>query len=307
MVRASLGILATRGNNCYHLTDERRGVAPSASIFTLPTNESCMSLEEFGAHLRKQREQRKLTLTNISEATRINVRFLEAIERGKVSALPQAYIRAFIRAYAWAIDADPEEVIRQYDETHQENQASAAHQVARSKQEPVGPVDKRKPVDLSHPRFLSRDISLATLAVVVIAAVIYFSNSGSDLSAQRDPLEVPFDKVVQESEAALVKPESVTTPPIIAAAMLEDSLRLEMTTLDSVWMMIVIDKTRKGEYLFPPNRKRSWVGKDQFVISMGNAGNATFKLNGKDLGLLGRRGTVVREVVVTDEGIRRIE
>ena len=72
MVRASLGILATRGNNRYHLTDERRGVAPSASIFTLPTNESCMSLEEFGAHLRKQREQRKLTLTNISEATRIN-------------------------------------------------------------------------------------------------------------------------------------------------------------------------------------------------------------------------------------------
>jgi hypothetical protein len=84
-----------------------------------------------------------------------------------------------------------------------------------------------------------------------------------------------------------------------------DSLRLEITTTDSVWVSVVIDATRKGEYLFPAGRVRTWAARDQFVISMGNAAAATFRLNGKDLGALGRRGAVARNVLITQAGVQQ--
>jgi cytoskeletal protein RodZ len=54
-----------------------------------------MTQEAFGAELRKERESRQITLQDIFAATRINIRFLEAIEDGRFDVLPAAYIRAF--------------------------------------------------------------------------------------------------------------------------------------------------------------------------------------------------------------------
>jgi hypothetical protein len=58
--------------------------------------------------------------------------------------------------------------------------------------------------------------------------------------------------------------------------------------------------------LFPPNRKRSFMAKDQFSITMGNAGGATFKLNGKELGSLGKRGLVVRNVLINQARLKTL-
>ena len=37
---------------------------------------------------------------------------------------------------------------------------------------------------------------------------------------------------------------------------------------------------------------------------MGNAGGATFQLNGKDIGPLGKRGAVVRNAVITEANLK---
>lgn len=266
-----------------------------------------MNLESFGAELRKQREQKQLTLEHISEATRINVKFLRAIEDGKFSTLPQAYIRAFIRAYARMIDANPEEVIHRYDETNQEIQVVAEQWVMRGKQEAVAPAEKITPDDIKSPRLPQREVLLLAAVAAVVFIIVYFTTSGLKPGEEKTVTEVPFDKVVQESEAAVVKPETAVTRARPVSGTTTDSLRLEISTSDSVWMTIVIDDVRKGEYLFPPDRKRTWVGKDQFLISMGNAGNATFRLDGKDLGVLGRKGSIIRDVLITEGGIKRPE
>ncbi len=84
-----------------------------------------------------------------------------------------------------------------------------------------------------------------------------------------------------------------------------DSLRLEITTSDTVWVSIIINNVRKGQYLYPPGRNRTWAAKEQFLISMGNAGGATFRLNGGNLGALGKRGAIVRNVLISQSGIQR--
>ncbi|MEX0736861.1 MAG: RodZ domain-containing protein [Bacteroidota bacterium] len=262
-----------------------------------------MSLESFGRQLRTSREQKQMTLAAISDATRINHKFLEAIENGKFSILPQAYVRAFIRAYAKAVDLDADEAIRRYDEENREIQSAAEQWIARSRPAPAAPSGtlKQRPPLLS--QLKHRELLLLGLTVLAIVAVAYFSYTTADSVPPETLQEVPFDSVVRETEAATSPEEQAKPATLPMSSPVSDSLRLEITTLDSVWMTILIDEDRKGEYLFAPNRKRSWAAREQFVISMGNAGNATFRLNGKDLGALGRKGAVVRGVLITDDGI----
>src|SRR2546428_5689025 len=75
--------------------------------------------ERFGARLRQQRDRQQITLTSISEQTKINVSLLEALERDDVSHWPAGiFRRAFIRAYAQAIGLDPAVVVGEFLELY---------------------------------------------------------------------------------------------------------------------------------------------------------------------------------------------
>jgi cytoskeletal protein RodZ len=69
----------------------------------------------FGESLRRQRELRKISLREVSEATKINIRYLEALERNDFTFLPGgAFTRGFIRSYARHIGIDEDEAINAY-------------------------------------------------------------------------------------------------------------------------------------------------------------------------------------------------
>ncbi len=68
-----------------------------------------------GEELKREREFREISLREISDATKINIRMLEAIEKDNFGALPGGiFNRNFIRAYADFIGLDPELIIRKY-------------------------------------------------------------------------------------------------------------------------------------------------------------------------------------------------
>lgn len=70
-----------------------------------------------GEILREAREARNLTLDDIQEITKIQKRYLVAIEQNDFHALPgRFYARAFIKEYAQAIGLDPAEVLQGFDE-----------------------------------------------------------------------------------------------------------------------------------------------------------------------------------------------
>jgi cytoskeletal protein RodZ len=272
-----------------------------------------MNLETFGEELRRQREQKQISLSAISEATRISEKMLAAIEAGKFSVLPQAYIRAFLRAYASTIDLNPDEVLRHYDEVNQEIRAVAEEWVNRGKHHVIRA--ERTPTEstTSSSRISLPSIIVAIMILAATAAVIFLANRESAIPSQEPLSKVPFDKAVRESEAAVIQPEQTLqqTPrqpsPQTTIQPAADSLRLEITTTDSVWVSLVIDNVRRGQYLFPAGRTRAWAAKEQFIVSMGNAGAATFRLNGGSLGSLGKRGAVARNVLITQSGIQQVQ
>lgn len=61
------------------------------------------------------RQQKKLTLTAVSESTKIATRYLEAIEQGQFGKLPGGvYSVSYIRQYAQAIDFDAEDLLASF-------------------------------------------------------------------------------------------------------------------------------------------------------------------------------------------------
>jgi cytoskeleton protein RodZ len=69
----------------------------------------------FGENLRREREMRGVSLEEISSATKISLRFLDAIEREDFTKLPGGiFSRSFIRSYARYLGLDEERVVADF-------------------------------------------------------------------------------------------------------------------------------------------------------------------------------------------------
>lgn len=75
-----------------------------------------------GEKLRLERETQGIALRDISEQTRISMRYLEAIETDDYRRLPGGiFNRSFIRAYAKFVGYDEQEAIEEYSRTMREH------------------------------------------------------------------------------------------------------------------------------------------------------------------------------------------
>ena len=74
-----------------------------------------MAKTGFGDHLRREREMRSVSLDEIASATRIQVKFLAAMEAEQWDRLPGGvFNRGFVRAVAHYLGLDEEAILGEY-------------------------------------------------------------------------------------------------------------------------------------------------------------------------------------------------
>nr|WP_157296343.1 RodZ domain-containing protein [Bhargavaea sp. CC-171006] len=72
-------------------------------------------MSELGARLKQARMEKGYSLEDLQEITKIQKRYLAAIEEGKFSIMPGTfYVRAFIKQYAEAVSLDADEMLAMY-------------------------------------------------------------------------------------------------------------------------------------------------------------------------------------------------
>src|SRR5688572_20462713 len=72
-------------------------------------------MASFGENLRRERELRGVDLHEMAEATKISIRFLQALEQDRVDVLPGGiFPRAFVRQYAKYLGLDPERLVAEF-------------------------------------------------------------------------------------------------------------------------------------------------------------------------------------------------
>src|SRR5512139_1643063 len=71
--------------------------------------------QTFGDIIRRARELRGIELRDVAEATKINLRYLEALERNDFTYIPGGiHARNFVRAYARQIGVDEAEMVNAF-------------------------------------------------------------------------------------------------------------------------------------------------------------------------------------------------
>jgi len=72
-------------------------------------------VESFGARLKREREQRKITLEDVSLSTKIGTRFLQALEEEHFDQLPGGiFNKGFVRAYARLLGIDEDQTVADF-------------------------------------------------------------------------------------------------------------------------------------------------------------------------------------------------
>ena len=125
-----------------------------------------------GEQLRKAREAKGLSISDIEKATKIQSRYLEAIENNDFDKLPgDFYVRAFIRQYAQIVGLDGKELLSQYQgevanevtsEVSQPVASSPAQEVhEEAHEEEAAPVEpaENKPARISASRPAKREVA----------------------------------------------------------------------------------------------------------------------------------------------------
>ena len=95
----------------------------------------------FGDRLRRQRERQLVTLSQLAESTKVAASLFAGLERGDCTRWPGGvYNRAFVRAYAAAVQLDPDEVAAEFVEYYETPAEPSARKAAKASDDaPIRP------------------------------------------------------------------------------------------------------------------------------------------------------------------------
>ena len=185
--------------------------------------------EEFFKELRAAREAKGITLDDISRATLIDRKYLEAIEEAEEQVLPAAYVRAFIREYAAAIGLNPNDVMKRFEQTSRPPGVDSTPAHAMPAPSTTGPADRTARKPWWENRLLLYTL-IGAAAVCIIAVILDLSKSTSP----REVREIPFNATVRENERRLFPGDTAKSPASVPPIAVSDSLLLSVASLDSV-------------------------------------------------------------------------
>ncbi len=157
-----------------------------------------MSAKSIGHALKQEREERRLSIEELSSTTRIPRKTLECLEQDRFEDLPSGvFVRGFIKAYASAVHIDADEVLARFDEQRPEAAAPP----------PLASVESSR----SHRGIL---IALATAALFVVIVATFALVRRAP--AQRDPIELSSAQPCQveaiKAERSSCAPSTTETP-----------------------------------------------------------------------------------------------
>lgn len=268
-------------------------------------------LDKFADELREKREQIGITLHQMASKTKIDIKFLEALDEGNFAFLPELYVKAFIKQYAKVVGLDETETIKRY-ESARDGRLFAAETTEPKVENPVEEkvippaakgynLPKNKPVksyndpsvekrhtenDGSNKgKILSVLVIIGVLIILISVYLFFFRDSEKIIIAER-----PIEEIIEESKPRYVE-ESSENPDRVSAVS-SDSLSLKFYSTDTSWIFIVIDNSRIEEFTLPPNTEHIVFAVEDFKATVGNSGAVKLTLNNTPIEFSGRKGSV---------------
>lgn len=230
-----------------------------------------------GKTLRQERESRKLSLEDVSLVTKINIRILENLEAGEIEKLPSGlYARSFLKQYADFLGLDSNVMLQKYQ--------GASIVEKKGFAEETGSFWKKNKIFLN-----ALSITCIVLTVIIVWRGIAVLSHKVQVLKQANGISLSTARLSQAPQFLIPK-----------NAPLEVTLR----AIEPTWVQVRVDDQIVFQNVLAKESSEVWHPKEKAELWVGNAGGVEVLLNRKLLGKPGKRGQVMKGILLTREGMR---
>ena len=257
--------------------------------------------DKLSEELKAARIRSGLSLQQLAAKTRIDLKFLEYIEDGNFSFLPELYVKAFVKEYVRFVGLDEKVIFKKYEaykvgkeyiepapeslfdkiKELKENRLEKEKETQYSKTTSYQPTQTPQPANAFNLSFLTdkRNVLFVSAVVGILAVflLVYwlFIHKSTEIVVEK-----PYDELVNESKDRYIENEPVKAP---VDSVKSDSLKLLVTASDSCWVKALIDDSKKEEFKIYPHNNKLLSAASSFKITFGNSYKVQLQLNNQPL------------------------
>jgi transcriptional regulator with XRE-family HTH domain len=292
--------------------------------------------DKLAEEMKAAREKSSMTLAQVANKSKIDIKFLEAMEHGDFAFLPELYVRAFVKDYAKTVGLDENKIIKKYDaakkgipyvEETTDYEEILRHSSRTANQEippqavltekpssPKDKVEKKKirsltfdavggsnPVQDAAALIKRRNLIIGVffLGAILLFSIVYFLFLNK--SEQIIVAEKPIEDVIRQNQRYIEDDQSTASGDLgIGAA---DSLLLTINANDTSWIKVSVDGQASEEFILLPGSQKAIKANYNYNITFGNSGAIKLLLNNKPLRFTGKSKSVL-SVLIDRKGIK---
>jgi hypothetical protein len=245
--------------------------------------------------LKRERELRGISLKQISEETRIGVRFLQALEDDRLDIIPgEFYRRSYLRAYTRYLGLDEDRALNVYDFSRKDKPEGDAE-----------PGSGGVPALPAWIKWVGAAVGIGLPLVLLLRAMPVATVGSESVPAPPAGREAPPSQGVPPGQplpdferktavAALDAPS-----PFADSEPVEGTLRLMVSVEESCWLEIAADGNVVISGLKDHGFRQEVTAVRELRLWLGNAGGVKLFLNDRPAMPLGRAGQVRKDVTIT--------
>jgi transcriptional regulator with XRE-family HTH domain len=240
--------------------------------------------------LQEIRKQKKLSLESIAENSRVQLKYLRALEEGDLTKVPEVYDKLFFRSYLKALGIPEEEYYEQflaYRRSIRLDKTTTVFNFSDGSQE-----NRRK--------FNQKNLLyLLPIFVVIILIWVLLRNTESIDSRASAPVDE-----IDVRDAGLEQKQQVSADSDTIAV--RDSLRqfnLQIRGLKRTWFRVISDHKDTSEYMLPAGNIITLQAYTCLEFLIGRADGLSIKLDNGSFQKLGKDSTVIQYMLVDSTGI----
>lgn len=244
-------------------------------------------MESFGQHLKTLREEKGLSLGELSERTKIALSNLEFLEADRFDLLPpRVFVKGFVKAVATEVGADSETLLKSFDAFSKEAEvpdyAEESHPLFSGQSRAGSIVGSRA---FTAALTAAGVISLAILLVTGFTRLFYWkAEPGTVQPTVTTVAPAGFDSHKGDAPSGRGPSKKGT------AASGKDSSKkvLEIKAVANAWVRVEADRSPAEELILAPGDARHFTAVHGFQLQTGNAGGIRLRVDGKEYPLLGK-------------------
>ncbi len=242
--------------------------------------------ETLGQRLKSAREAKELTLEEASKKTKLHINVLSAIEGDRIETITNSfYAKAFIKSYAQFLGLSEDELVRGF--------ISGAKKPAKQ----VLFLEGKKEREAFDIIGILKFFSVVLVSIILLLSVLTFAKSFAKKQKTAKPKKVASKTVAQTKEVKKATPAKEST-------VVKEGLILIIFAKEDTWLQLKRDGKIIFKGVLAKDKKETWKAKDRFELWVGNAGGVVLNLNGKELSSPGKKGEIIKNIVITKEGMK---